>query len=34
VAGPSERMLDTRLAELGKAIGAAARLVSRELGAA
>jgi IclR family acetate operon transcriptional repressor len=34
VAGPSDRMIDRRLMELGKAIGAAARLVSRELGAA
>lgn len=33
VAGPSDRMLDARLMELGRAIGAAARLVSRELGA-
>ena len=34
VAGPSGRMLDSRLRELGKAIGAAARMVSHQLGAA
>jgi IclR family acetate operon transcriptional repressor len=34
VAGPSGRMLDKRLMELGQTIGAAARLLSRELGAA
>jgi IclR family acetate operon transcriptional repressor len=33
VAGPSDRMIDNRLMELGKAIGEAARMVSRELGA-
>ena len=33
VAGPNDRMIDNRLMELGKAIGEAARMVSREPGA-